>query len=326
MRTTQVLILFLLSVNVFAGSGEDQEGRSASTYTVTKTETNTKLKQNEAVLFVTFKCPTDNCEKSQIMFSINGDREIGAKVDRKEKFSHGLEAGKYIFVFWGTGLSSIQTDSIEFKGQTNVHMLVELRSRRMATRKPVIYLYPEKTQDVSLKLNYNGQLEFTYPEYKSGWNVTAHPDGTIESNGKEYNYLFWDGKMDSEKLKFDVNEGFVVSSTELTSFLDSTLTLMGLNSKETADFITYWAPMMMPKHKNYIHFMWNKDYDQIATINVSPKPNSQFRLFMVWTIFPPDGMPTVFIPQTLPQFERKGFTLIEWGGSEYPELFDTITH
>jgi len=40
-------------------------------------------------------------------------------------------------------------------------------------RKPIIYLYPEKETDVSVKLDYKGKLAVTYPAYNGGWVVTA---------------------------------------------------------------------------------------------------------------------------------------------------------
>ena len=45
--------------------------------------------------------------------------------------------------------------------------------------KPVIYLYPEKETEVTVKLNYAGELTCTYPAYNDGWKVSASPDGTL---------------------------------------------------------------------------------------------------------------------------------------------------
>src|SRR5690554_1931397 len=62
-------------------------------------------------------------------------------------------------------------------------------------KKPVIYLYPEDEKVVTVKLQYDGELICTYPEYKDGWEVITKPDGTlinIEDN-MEYSYLFWEG-------------------------------------------------------------------------------------------------------------------------------------
>ena len=60
-----------------------------------------------------------------------------------------------------------------------------------APAKPVIYLYPETPTEISVKLQYNGTLDCTYPAYDNGWNVTAHPDGTLFDlrDNKEYSYL-----------------------------------------------------------------------------------------------------------------------------------------
>ena len=43
--------------------------------------------------------------------------------------------------------------------------------------KPVIYLYPEKTTEVFVKLDFDGYFTETIPAYLDGWRVTAYPDG-----------------------------------------------------------------------------------------------------------------------------------------------------
>ena len=49
------------------------------------------------------------------------------------------------------------------------------REAEQADLKPVIYLYPEQEEDVSVELDYVGDLTCTYPEYNGKWNVTAQP-------------------------------------------------------------------------------------------------------------------------------------------------------
>ena len=59
--------------------------------------------------------------------------------------------------------------------------------------KPVIYLYPEQTTAVTVRLDYKGKFTCTYPDYPAGgWQVTARPDGTLtnKADGREYSYLF----------------------------------------------------------------------------------------------------------------------------------------
>ena len=60
------------------------------------------------------------------------------------------------------------------------------------TEKPVIYLYPEAETDVTVRLDYVGDLTCTYPAYDGTWRVTAAPDGTLtDERGQTYRYLYW---------------------------------------------------------------------------------------------------------------------------------------
>ena len=59
--------------------------------------------------------------------------------------------------------------------------------------KPVIYLYPETETEITVQLDYSGELTCTYPTYTDGWKVTAAPDGTLtDEKGQTYNYLYWE--------------------------------------------------------------------------------------------------------------------------------------
>ena len=84
------------------------------------------------------------------------------------------------------------------------------------TSKPVLYLYPETTTEVSVKLDYQGTLTTTYPAYNNGWVVTAEPDGTLTSDGREYSYLFWEGV---DTAAYDFSQGFCVAGDDTAAFL-----------------------------------------------------------------------------------------------------------
>ena len=45
--------------------------------------------------------------------------------------------------------------------------------------KPVIYLYPESKTDVTVKLDYAGELTCTYPEYQDGWKAVSYTHLTL---------------------------------------------------------------------------------------------------------------------------------------------------
>ncbi len=175
--------------------------------------------------------------------------------------------------------------------------------------KPVIYLYPEKETDVRVRLDYNGTLTFTEPEYSDGWTVTAYPDGTLISAGRKYHYLFWEGRRNYE---LDTSAGFCVSGEETEAFLAEKLAYLGLNEKETADFMEFWLPYMNSDPYNVITFA-GTDYTDNAVLGISPAPDTVIRVFMVFS--PSDTF--VDIPaQTLAKApDRHGFTAVEWGGA-----------
>ena len=92
----------------------------------------------------------------------------------------------------------------------------------MVAKKPIIYLYPEKTTNVEVKLDFNGELIATYPSYDNGWSVTAEPDGTLtnHADGREYSYLFWEGLYEHD---WNLSTGFVVRAEDTISFLQEKL-------------------------------------------------------------------------------------------------------
>lgn len=177
--------------------------------------------------------------------------------------------------------------------------------------KPVIYLYPEKETEVSINLEIsNGELMFTYPEYKNGWNVTAYPDSTIkDSKGGKYSYIFWDAEINEP---MDFSTGFVVEGKDTLEFLNEKLEYMGLNENEKNEFIVYWVPRMMKNRYNLISFQM-ENYEEMAKLTVNPKPDSMLRVFMA---FKPLDEKISVPEQKLDRFERKGFALVEWGGCE----------
>ncbi len=175
--------------------------------------------------------------------------------------------------------------------------------------KPVIYLYPEEKTDVSVKLDFNGELIYTYPAYEDGWEVTAYPDGTLISDGKEYSYLFWEGSVN---FGFDLSEGFVVKGEETEDFLVEKLSYLGLTPKEYNEFIVYWAPRMVENEYNLISFQ-HEAYTDNAVLEIQPEPDSIQRVFMVFKALDTE---IEISPQVLKPFERSGFAVIEWGGAE----------
>ena len=181
----------------------------------------------------------------------------------------------------------------------------------VAPKKPVIYLYPEEKTDVTVDLDFDGELTYTYPYTEDGhWEVTADTDGTLtnKADGLEYSYLFWEGVTD--QFTADFSKGFCVKGKDTTKFLQTVLPKMGLTPKEYNEFIVYWAPLMQENEYNLISFQ-TENYEQNAPLHINPAPDSMLRVYMAYK---PLTSPVNIEPQTFEPFEREGFTVVEWGG------------
>jgi hypothetical protein len=178
--------------------------------------------------------------------------------------------------------------------------------------KPVIYLYPTAEQKTSVKLNLKGTLTTTYPDYKEGWNVIASPQGEIINleDNREYSYLFWEGI--AKDTKWDLSKGYVVEGKDSKDFLQHKLGELGLSPKEYNEFIVYWLPRMENNKYNLITFQ-DKVYEDLSKLNISPSPDSILRVYMV---FKPLNEYISIDEPNINHFQRKGFTVVEWGGTE----------
>lgn len=189
---------------------------------------------------------------------------------------------------------------------------VKVINESMIAYKPVIYIYPEKEQTVSIKLHYPGKLFCTYPEYQGEWLVKAKPGGILinQNDKREYSYLFYEGELNIRK--WDLTEGFVVRGQDTKEFLQNKLSELGLQPKEYNEFIVFWLPQMQGNNYNLIHFA-GEEYEKIAPLEISPQPDSLLRVFMVYK---PIKEPVEIKPQEFKTFTRKGLTVIEWGGTK----------
>ena len=182
---------------------------------------------------------------------------------------------------------------------------------------PVIYLYDDQSRDVSVKLIMDGDLTCTYPTYQpdTGWTVKASPDGTLtDSNGRQYEYLFWEA---SAPLPIDLSKGFCVKGEDTAAFLEKALSDLGLSDTEANTFIMYWLPKLENNPYNVISFQ-TTNYQEAFVLDVSPVPDTVIRVNMA---FYGTDKYVEMEPQDLASMnpsleERKGLTVVEWGGED----------
>lgn len=179
--------------------------------------------------------------------------------------------------------------------------------------KPVIYLYPEEENEISVKLGNADKLTSVYPEYNNGWTVIAYPDGTLvdEKTGREYYSLYYESENTKE---YDgLKDGFVVKNEDIVKFLEEKLSILGLNDKEAEEFIIYWLPKLQQNEYVYFRFQTMEEIEENMPLLISPKPDTMIRVMMEWKGL--DKYVEVQ-EQELTQVNREGFTVVEWGGTE----------
>ena len=179
-------------------------------------------------------------------------------------------------------------------------------------RKPVIYLYPEKETPCSAKVITDGALTCTYPAHGAdGWcDFVAAPDGTLTfPDGRKFYCLYWEG---TTPARWDFSKGYCVKGADTAAFLADVLAKIGLSFREANEFIIYWLPRMQENPYNVIAFL-GENYTHSAKLEIKPRPDSILRVFMAWKAS--DCPVDISAPDITP-FERKGFTVVEWGGTE----------
>ena len=177
--------------------------------------------------------------------------------------------------------------------------------------KPIIYIYPEEDMDVEVTVSNPEKFTVTYPKYENGWKVKALTDGTlIDKNNKKYYALYWEGNGDKDSINKD---GFVVKGEDSASFLEEKLEILGLNYKERNEFIMYWLPKLESNKYNYIRFKTREEIDNNMKLNINPEPDTLIRVMMEYK-----GLDKKIKvkEEKLTKVERKGYTVVEWGGTE----------
>jgi hypothetical protein len=206
--------------------------------------------------------------------------------------------------------------------------------------KPVLYLYPERSTNVTVSFAKPMELTRTIPLYRADWYVLANPDGTLTDlkseqtdcsiydipvHGSEYAkiacmnnqypYLYWAGNRVGMSYPFNPHIGWIVASGDMETFLNTTLDSIGFTSQEKEDFLSYWVPVMREKDAPWYHirFLQTSDMNMFIPMDIRPTPDRYYRVFLDWKpLSAPPATPVA--PQQLDPIIRKGFTVIEWGG------------
>ncbi|MFK7784266.1 MAG: hypothetical protein AB8B56_04070 [Crocinitomicaceae bacterium] len=283
-------------------------------FTRVKSEINSDLSKNEAMYTFHFVNAGLIVPEANVYYSIDGEQ--GNQFSKNNTISLKSTPGEHIFQFYyNENYAEIYSPSLSIEAQHQDDYSVVLYgvAQPEIFLKPVIYLYPKETTEVSVQIDIHGENPFFYPAYEGSWNFTASPDGELRFNDNTYNYLFWEADSRTILAPKQTASGFFVHGEDAVSFLEEKLTLAGLNSKEQADFITFWGPKLTQNKLNFVHFEFNESCNDYAELDISPKPDNIYRLFMIWGSVTKEFEVT---EQKMEQFKRTGFSVLEWGGRE----------
>lgn len=190
--------------------------------------------------------------------------------------------------------------------------------RDVVLKKPAIYLYPEKKQQIEVTHHFKGKLLTTYPLYAGKWTVIADPSGDLynAADKRSYKYLFWDGLYTFSPDHYNYDTGFYVNRKDYASFLQTKLADIGLTENEINDFVVYWLPAMNRYRDCFVHFRINDNIGGSSELVTKPAADTVIRVFMEFYGIADLAAAPKVAQQQLPSFIRKGFTLVEWGGTE----------
>ncbi len=176
--------------------------------------------------------------------------------------------------------------------------------------KPNIYLYPEKAESLTVTVEFpqGGKMRVSEPAYGEGWNVKATPDGWINDS---LGYLFYESEQPDVWQK---DQAWVIPRDGLRGFFVGKMMDYGFRNREVTDFCQYWVPRLQ-NHAWYAVYPQSAELiNQVIRLDFSKKPDCILRVFFVIEGLDSDpGSAGPAQPPAGKDFERKGFTVTEWG-------------
>lgn len=209
--------------------------------------------------------------------------------------------------------SFIASHAVVLIESPNNGMLVYVRNSyapQYGCGKPVIYLYP--TMTTTLSVGVGADVTISDPYYPvGGWrDVTAEPSGQLTYQGGHYRSLYWEGTGFGQYPA--VTAGLVVPRAKAAIVIEAQLRRQGLNQQEIVDFMEYWADKI--PNRPYVRLTWltQQQIDVLAPLYLSEQPDTVIRVFLDMAGL---DAPILLPPQSFSTPpERRGFTVIEWGG------------
>jgi hypothetical protein len=296
----------------------------------------TKIPKGQYIIEATVYQLPNNQKLSGIVVK-SSSKEVIA--DSKGWFKMTNKIDENYLQFERKGFPTFYCENYPIESQQHIKMKIFIEKYPQhkelpAAEKPVIYCYSDNSQHFDLTIITKGKLTFAYPSLNANqtWSMNLENNELTDAKSKEkYPYLFWESEQENvyfmrenfkqDKIEIDAS---IVSKSKVVSFLDSTLTVLGFNSQEKTDFITYWGPRMQKSNFYLIQFMQNNECEQIASYEINPKPDHLNRLYMLFMGNETNEFPYSARQQKLKPLERNGFYMVDWGGIELKNIIEPV--
>jgi len=239
---------------------------------------------------------------STIALTAAGGKSIFGKTDSQGRFGFSnLTDDNYIlhFIKWDLAhyfelYNSQYTDyhDFYFYGSNNI------------IEAPNIYLYPETTSDISVRLDFpsGGNIVNSVPPYNNGWDVTVTPEGLIDGT---YDYLFYEISTGSH---LNLEDGWLLDGTNLPNEFRFLLANLGYYDNEINDFLEYWLPRL---NDSPYYAVYPQTPEELIDVSIEPQPDQFLR--SIFVIAPLPKAITLNEPSLPDAINRDGFTAVEWG-------------
>ena len=320
MRIKFTLLFTFLAIVSFAGNDKDLK----QTYKIISDHVDTSMAAGTCLVIGMVKEGNMPVENGLIGATIG---ENDTTTDSAGYYQLTISDLDSVVYFYKPYYNEIVISPYDFKSQhvVVIDFYAAIKIFNEVMKKPVIYFYPEEKMSVSVALNIKGALTFTYPPIEEKWDFMVSTDGQLHKDGKSFPYLFWEGE--STDIQFvrtsnpDEVKGELVKADQVVLYLESKLTALGLNDKEKTDFITFWGPILMKNETSFVQFLLDDAVTSlIGDLEILPVPQTTRRVYL---LFCNANLleEKIIAPDQLPEFNRNGFTVIEWGGTEISRKF-----
>lgn len=169
--------------------------------------------------------------------------------------------------------------------------------------KPNIYLYPEVSAAVGVRVGSPHDLVADDPPYPAGgWRVTADPTGELHTADGPRDYLFYELAVDP--AQFQTTSGWCVPGRQAVASMEDAMADLGFLPSEIADFGEAWDADLPTADAMTIY----PQTEGLPSLFIDPPPD---HLLRTWFLVA-DGCFPAATP-VLAAVPRTGFHAAEWG-------------